>query len=57
MGSLLDLAMSAEKTPESRPATKGMCPACAEGQPGQCDRRAPPNWESCWARAHPELLS
>jgi hypothetical protein len=34
-----------------------MCPACAEDRPGQCERRSTPTWESCWAKAHPELLS
>jgi hypothetical protein len=58
MGSLLNLALSKrEEAPAPLAATAPLCPACAADQPGQCDRRSPPSWESCWAKAHPELLS
>ena len=35
---------------------EAMCDACARDEPGQCDRRAPPEWLSCWALAYPERL-
>jgi hypothetical protein len=35
-----------------------LCPSCADdGPPGQCARRSSLGWQSCLAKAHPELLS